>query len=214
MVLYCPVPNYPLPGAPRLSRRGALAGIGSVGMALALGGTALAGTAALSGCTAKQTRSAADLIASDPLGPLYTETQALITSYDSAMTQAPQLVAVLGALREEHRQHLVALASLIGLAAPAVSAGPDTTGSTTAPPENPTPIETGSAPVPEPGTTTTVTSAPPATGPGTDTRTTLSTAEKTAQQHAVAACLAAPAGRVAVLASIAACRATHVAALR
>jgi hypothetical protein len=42
----------------------------------------------------------------------------------------------------------------------------------------------------------------------------LSTAEKTAQTHAVAACVAAPFDRVAVLASIAACLATHVAALR
>ena len=209
MVLYGPVPNYPSPGAGRLTRRGALAGIGAVGAALAVGAPALAG------CTAKQTRSAADLISSDPLGPLYTETQALITAYDNAIAQAPELVAVLGALREEHRQHLIALASLIGLAAPAVSAGPDTTGSTTAPPANPTPVDTGSAPPsPDPGTVPTVTAPPPSSGPAADTRTTLSNAEKTARQHAAAACLAAPAGRVAVLASIAACLATHVAALR
>ena len=209
MVLYCPVPNYPSPGAAPLTRRGALARIGAAGALLALGGPALAG------CTAKQTRSSADLIASDALGPLYTETQSLISAYDNAIAQAPELVAVLGALREEHRQHLIALASLIGLAAPAVSAGPDTTGSTTAPPANPTPVDTGSAPPsPDPGTVPTFTATPPARGPAADTRTTLSNAEKTAQQHAAAACLAAPAGRVAVLASIAACLATHVAALR
>lgn len=212
MVLYCRVPNYPSPGAARLTRRGALAGIGAVGAALAAGGTAVG---ALAGCTAKQTRSAADLIASDPLGPLYTETRTLIAAYDAAMVQAPELVPVIGALREEHRQHLVALASLIGLAAPAVSAGPDTTGSTTAPPTDPTPVGSGSAPPsPEPGTAPTTTTAPPATGAAADTRTTLSNAEKTARQHAAAACLAAPAGRVAVLASIAACLATHVMALR
>src|SRR5262249_20049080 len=114
-----PVPNNPPRGSARLTRRGALAGFGSIGAALALGGTALGG---LAGCTAKQTRSAADLIASDPLGPLYTETQTLITLYDTTIEKVPELVPVIGALREEHRQHLGALASLIGLAAPAVSA--------------------------------------------------------------------------------------------
>jgi hypothetical protein len=42
----------------------------------------------------------------------------------------------------------------------------------------------------------------------------LRTAEQTAQKNAVAACLAAPADRAALVGSIAACRATHASALR
>lgn len=42
----------------------------------------------------------------------------------------------------------------------------------------------------------------------------LRTAEQTAQRNAVAACKAAPADRAALVGSIAACRATHVEALR
>ena len=49
--------------------------------------------------------------------------------------------------------------------------------------------------------------------PAASTRAALIAAEKTAQANATTACLTAPADRVAVLASIAACRATHVAAL-
>jgi hypothetical protein len=198
-----PVPNSPAsPGAPRLTRRGALAGFGAMGAALAL-----------AGCTAKQIRSTPQIIAADPIGPLYTDTQTLLSSYDEALATSPELAPLLGALREETRQHLVALASLIGLAAPAVSPGPDTSGSTTAPPANPTPVASN-GPSPAPGSIPSTTAAATPTGPTAGSRATLADAEQKAQDNAVAACLTAPAGRVAVLASIAACRATHVAVLR
>jgi len=54
---------------------------------------------------------------------------------------------------------------------------------------------------------------PAAVGPG-DVLAGLRAAEQTAQRNAVAACKAAPAGRAALIGSIAACRATHAEALR
>jgi hypothetical protein len=57
------------------------------------------------------------------------------------------------------------------------------------------------------------TGAAASTGSG-DVLSGLQTAEKTAQRTAVAACKQAPADRAALLGSIAACRATHVEALR
>jgi hypothetical protein len=63
----------------------------------------------------------------------------------------------------------------------------------------------GTAPMAEAGATTT-------TALGTLAQ--LRTAERTAQRTAVAACTTAPAGRAALVGSIAACRATHVEALR
>ncbi len=155
----------------------------------------------LSGCTHHQTKSTQQLVDADPLGPLYTETTALVDAYDRAMAATPELVPLAGQLRDECRQHATALAALIGIAAPAIPPGPDPSGST-----RPSPPATPSPPAPSP-------SASPA-DPTVAARAQLSTAEKTAQQNAVNACVAAPADRVAVLASIAACRATHVAALR
>ena len=198
MVFTCPVrtessapgPATP-PAARRLTRRTALAGLGAAGAVLAV-----------AGCTSHPARPTAKAVGDDPLGPLYTETTALITTYDQAMAANPALVALAGPLREEHRRHAVAIAALIGIAAPAISAGPSPNG----------------LPLPSAGPSTPPARPSPSASPGVDTtapaRVALSTAEKTAQRNAVAACLAAPAGRVPVLASIAACRATHVAALR
>lgn len=193
MVFTCPVrtdTSVPPPATGRLTRRAALAGLGGVGVLIAV-----------AGCTGHSPVAApsAKAIGSDPLGPLYTETIALISTYDQAMVATPALVPLAGQLREEHRQHAVALAALIGIAAPSISPGPAPSGAVP-----PTPGATPAHPVP---------SASPAAQTGA-ARAALSTAEKTAQRNAVAACLSAPAGRVAVLASIAACRATHVAALR
>jgi len=264
-------PNPPL-GKPvagsgaQLTRRAALAGLAATGAALAI-----------AGCTPKQTTSAAQLIAGDALGPVYTETEQLIRHYDAALTSSPALVALLGPLREEHRQHLTALASLIGLAMPAVSPGPNPSGvplppphptaggsSAAAPPASPTPgPDTPGTPIGRAagppgvggttatagtagstatagtaGSTATAASPPPSGGsaPGSASatgsplgagsasssplptpamiKTQLSTAEKTAQTNAVAACIAVDADRVPIIAAIAACRATHIAALR
>jgi hypothetical protein len=57
------------------------------------------------------------------------------------------------------------------------------------------------------------TAAPAAIGSG-DVLAGLRTAEQTAQRNAVTACKQAPAGRAALIGSIAACRATHAEALR
>jgi hypothetical protein len=227
----------------RLTRRTALAGLAATGAALAV-----------AACTPKQTTPAAELIASDALGPAYTETSQLIAQYDRALASAPALVELLGPLREEHRQHLIALASLIGLAMPAVSAGPHPSGIPLPPPHptasgsapgttTPTTMPTTASPASSAGTPPSVAagsstppegSAPPtgltpssspttsvlpsgsaSTGLGTAAITAqLSAAEKTAQANAVAACISVAADRVPIVAAIAACRATHVAALR
>ena len=229
----------------RLTRRTALAGLAATGAALAV-----------AGCTPKQTTPAAELIAGDALGPTYTETSQLIAAYDRALASAPALAELLGPLREEHRQHLIALASLIGLAMPAVSPGPhpsgislppphpaasasppSSTGSATSPGATPpsttatTPaVTSGSTPPPTPGSAT---ESAPAGSPATSTsppavpsgspptglspaviKAQLSAAEKTAQTNAVAVCISVAADRVPIIAAIAACRATHVAALR
>jgi hypothetical protein len=223
----------------RLTRRTALAGLAAAAAAIAV-----------AGCTPKQTTSAAELIAGDALGPIYTETTRLIAQYDRALTAAPALVALLGPLREEHRQHLIALASLIGLATPAVSPGPNPTGVPLPPPHPSATGSTATTPATTPssgavtsstapagatgatGATGAAATPPPtgsATGSGTpaasllpsapalspvDVKAQLSAAEKTAQTNAVAACIAVAADRVPIIAAIAACRATHVAALR
>jgi len=216
----------------RLTRRTALAGLAATGAALAV-----------AACTPKQTTSAAELIASDALGPEYTETSQLIAQYDRALASAPALVELLGPLREEHRQHLIALASLIGLAMPAVSAGPHPSGIPLPPPHPTVPPSTTASPSSSAGTPPSVTSgsstspagsAPPidlapSSSPATSLlpsgspstglstaaiKAQLSAAEKTAQTNAVAACISVAADRVPILAAIAACRATHVAALR
>ena len=155
---------------------------------------AIAGAAAVTvaGCTKAPVlaKPSATTIATDPLGPLYEETTRLISTYDQSMATVPDLINLLGPLREDHRQHANALASLLGIATPAITAGPMPSASTPAAP--PSASLTGSM----------------------IARAALADAEKSAQASATLAAMSAPAGRVAVLASIAACRATHVAVLR
>ena len=230
----------------RLTRRTALACLAATGAALAV-----------AGCTPKQTTPAAELLAGDALGPTYAETSQLIVAYDRALASSPALAELLGALREEHRQHLIALASLIGLAMPAESTGPHPSGIPLPPPHPtaspslasstnltatspgatlpsttaaPPAVTSGSTPPPTPGSATAST---PAGSPATSTsppavpsgslptglgpaviKAQLSAAEKTAQTNAVTVCISVAADRVPIIAAIAACRATHVAALR
>jgi hypothetical protein len=228
MVFYCPVRADSSPArrslaTGRLTRRGALTGF--AGLAIAATGLGVAG------CTStKPPPTDAEVLARDPLGPMYAETKQLIEQYDGAMAAAPALAGVLGPLREEHRQHLIALASLINIPAPTISATanasgvPLPSGPGSTPPVHPTPSGTSPQGPSSVGPTGAgQTTGPPASAPGsgsgsasdaTATRAALSAAESTAQRNAVAACLSAPTNRVAVLASIAACLATHVAALR
>ncbi|HEY2792759.1 MAG TPA: hypothetical protein VGJ28_10395 [Micromonosporaceae bacterium] len=180
MVLYCAV--HPL--RPGLTRRVVLTGTGL-------------GALALAGCSSPPVAKAtAATLTKDPLGPLYTETLALITKYDQSIATAPALAPLAAPLREEHRQHATALAALMDIAAPRVSAAPNAAGRAMPPVTAPAP------------------SAAPSSDPATAaTRAQLAAAEATAQTNAVAACMRGPASRAAVLASIAACRASHVAAL-
>lgn len=226
--------RQPVPDERRLSRRHAIAGV--AGLA-ALGAAGLA----FAGCTSQPaTESATELVSSDPLGPLYNETRLLISRYDEAMTAAPTLNGLLGPLREENRRHLIALASMIGIPTPSIAAGPNpsgiplpvpASGRPATPPagsQSPTnPAESspaagsstspqGPSSVAPSGSGSSGTSVSPSTSAdaAAATRVALSAAEKSAQTNAVAACVTAPSDRVAVLASIAASRATHVAALR
>ncbi|HEY1486872.1 MAG TPA: hypothetical protein VGF84_12265 [Micromonosporaceae bacterium] len=175
----------PRSGHGGLSRRSALAGVGIAALALA-------------GCSsgAPVAKPSAATVSSDPLGPLYTETIGLISAYDRSIAANPALATLAQPLREEHRRHAIALASLMGIAAPQISAGPGAPGRPMPPTTAPSPVAAASA------------------GPDTAAaRALLAGAETTAQANAVTACLSAPTSRAAVLASIAACRATHVAVL-
>ena len=124
----------------------------------------------------------------DPLMPLLTRTVALRDRYAAVLTAVPALQDRLGPLKDDHDQHVVALAREIGLPErgpfPAPSGSPDVTGS--------------AAPVP----------ADQAAALKDLTR-----LEKDARQDAEGACLAAPSYRAALLGSIAACRAGHEAVL-
>jgi hypothetical protein len=215
-----------------MSRRSLLAMFGAGAVTLAVGA-----------CTSdKPVQTAAAAASTSALGPLYTETLTLIGMYDQAIATSAPLVGLLGPLREETRQHAVALAALMSAVAPSISAGPSPSGVPMPPPSGaatPTVTPTSTAPSgsasgePSEGPSTpasgpasagspsgSVSSGPSsgspsasATLPVAATRAALIAAEKTAQTNATTACLAAPADQVAVLASIAACRATHVAAL-
>jgi hypothetical protein len=210
MVLTCAVLSTAMPlnatviRGPILTRRGALAVLGAGAAALAVAGCS---------DTAQPGKTVDAAVAGDPLGPLYTETIALITTYDQTLTATPALASLIGPLRDEHRQHAVALASLMGAVAPVIAPGLDPSG-TPMPPLSPASSGSPGSSATPGSTDSPASPAPPSLGPDAATaRTVLSAAEKTAQTNAVAACLAAPATRTAVLASIAACRATHVAAL-
>ncbi len=235
MVLTCAVPLTPRLSHLRteqpkalMSRRSLLAafGAGAVGLAV-------------SACTSAPppAKTAAVAAATSPLGPLYTETLTLLSMYDQAIAASAPRTGILGPLREQTRQHAVALAALMGAVAPSIPAGPDPSGVPMPPPSGPA-TATPSTPASIAPSTGQVSGAPsgipsdepssgtpseapssgvPSSGPTSllpaSTRAPLIAAEKAAQADVTTACLTAPADQVAVLASIAAARATHVAAL-
>jgi hypothetical protein len=121
----------------------------------------------------------------DPLNPLYRDTAALLARYESIMTARPELAARLTPLRDAHREHLRALAREIGPNLDSPSPAASAGGSVAAE----APADAGSA------------------------LAVLRDAEKAATAAARAACLAGPSYRAALLGSIAAARASHVAAL-
>jgi hypothetical protein len=125
--------------------------------------------------------------APDPLQPLLDEAVALAAAYDRATVAQPGLARRLTPLADDHRAHAAELSRVIG--APLASASP-------------TPSEGPSG-------------TPPAGSIAANQAITdLRKAEQAAQKTATAACRQAPAERVALVGSIAACRATHTEALR
>jgi hypothetical protein len=233
MVLTCAMPlNARQVSRAGMSRRSLLAAFGAGAVALGVGA-----------CTTdKPPQTATAAASTSALGPLYTETLTLIGMYDQAIATSAPLTGLLGPLREETRQHAIALAALMSAVAPSISAGPSPSGVPMPPPsgaasptatviapsatpsgpasggpsEGPSGLPSGPASVPPSGSASSGPSGSPsgsATLPVAATRATLMAAEKTAQANATTACLTAPSDQVAVLASIAASRATHVAAL-
>ena len=245
MVFTCSMPTNARAPRSGVSRRSLLAAFGAGGVAIVIAGC---------GSPAPPAKTADAVAASNPLGPLYTETLALISQYDQAIAGNATITGLLGPLREETRQHAIAIAALMGAATPPIAAGPSPSGvpvptgsagvpvhpaatsppASSAPPPVPTPTSDATRlPTTEPTASPTtgasglptglasglpsgLPSAPPSMVPAGNpiaAKAVLATAEKTAQANAVSACLTAPADQVAVLASIAACRATHVVVL-
>lgn len=127
--------------------------------------------------------------APDVLLPLLSATLSLRDRYAEVLTRFPALQERLGPLRDDHAQHVIALAREIGIP----EAGPF-----------PAPSGSGGA------------SAEPATTVPADQDAALAdltALERRARKDAEDACLAAPSYRAALLGSIAACRAGHVAVL-
>jgi hypothetical protein len=158
-------------------------------------GTAL-GVTTLAGCGLLDDKPAPPAVP-DPLRPLLDEALGLAATYERATVARPGLAARLAPLAADHRAHATELARVIGAATPSASAGPSGTG----------PSGTGLA-----GTGPSA-AGPPAAGDA-ETLAALRTAEQAAQRNAAAACRQAAAARAALVGSIAACRATHVEALR
>ncbi|MGI5244664.1 hypothetical protein [Dactylosporangium sp. CA-139066] len=141
--------------------------------------------------------SAGSLAACDPLGgakqpeepppapdvllPMLHSTVALRDRYAEVLTAFPALQDRLGPLKDDHAQHVIALAREIGV--PENGPFPDASGSVQ--PSTGVPTEQSAA------------------------LTDLAGREKQARTEAEAACLAAPSYRAALLGSIAACRAGH-----
>ncbi|MCW2643721.1 MAG: hypothetical protein JWP76_6027 [Dactylosporangium sp.] len=150
----------------------------------ALGGMAAA--VPLTACDSPQQAARRQQIP-DPLNPFYHDTAALLGRYEATIAAQPGLTARLGPLRDAHRAHLQALAREIG---------PGLSGPSTGDPSSTT-VPTGSGGA----------SNEPAT------LATLLAAEKNSSEAARAACLRAPSYRAALLGSIAAARASHVAVL-
>jgi hypothetical protein len=125
--------------------------------------------------------------APDALEPLRAQAQALADRYDATIAAVPNLATRLTPLRDAHRAHVVELGKAIGTATPSAQAAASASAGAS-----------GSPPPADPQAAVAA----------------LRTAEEAAQPDAVAACLAAPAKRAGLVAAIAACRATHVEALR
>jgi hypothetical protein len=125
--------------------------------------------------------------APDTLLPLLARTVALRDRYGEVLAAFPALQDRLGPLKDDHAQHVVALAREIGVAeeGPFPTAAPDPSASAGAG-TDPLPADQGAA------------------------LTELAGLEKKGREDAEGACLAAPSYRAALLGSVAACRAGHI----
>ncbi|GAA3301032.1 hypothetical protein GCM10020218_093990 [Dactylosporangium vinaceum] len=120
----------------------------------------------------------------DALMPLLTRTVALRDRYVAVLAAVPALQDRLGPLKDNHDQHVIALAREIGV-----------------PEQGPFPAPSGSPAV--------TGSAAPVPSDQAAALKDLGQLEKDARQDAEGACLAAPSYRAELLGSIAACRAGH-----
>lgn len=123
----------------------------------------------------------------DPIEPLISGALDLADRYDAAIAAFPALAARLGPIAAAHRAHAEELAQVIGTALPTAPTG-------------------GAAPGGSP--------AAPGGGDQAATVDALRAAERDGQQAAIDVCLAVPAERAALVASVAAARATHLEVLR
>ncbi len=147
-------------------------------------------TGALAGA-AGMTLSGCGLLAGDPPPPhpllsTLRDIRTLLDRYEAVIAAQPALAGRLGPLRDNHRAHLTTVAKLIG-----------TTASESPSPANPSPTGTAAAPTDEAGAVRA-----------------LQEAERTGEEVAGRACLAAGPQYAGLLGSIAACRASHREVLR
>lgn len=148
-----------------------------------LAGALVLGAPVLPGCTARDTGPPAP----DPLGPVAHRAEADVRLADAVAAAHPTLAGAAAALASDRREHAAAVHAELRRARPS----PPTASS--APPRSPAPVV---AP-PEPAAA----------------RATLVDALRVAQDQAAALVAAAPGHRAALLASVAACCASHLAVL-
>lgn len=214
MVLTSPVSrphHHPVRRARATGRPGARTGAGCSRRDLLRGAAgamfAAATPAALTGCGLFD-RTPEPEPAPDPLAGLLAATVELADEYAAAAASVADLDALLTPIATTHRAHAAELARVTGteLATPTSPADPTATAQG--------PAASGSATV-GPGSATV---GPGGTGTPAPDRATvvaaLRTAEESARDAAVAACLAATADRAALLGTIAAARACHLEVLR
>ncbi|WP_238014711.1 hypothetical protein KZZ52_07865 [Dactylosporangium sp. AC04546] len=154
----------------------------SIARRAVLAGAAALATGLAAGCDIPTERTAVWHPAPDVLLPLLQRTVQLRDRYGEALTAFPALQDRLGPLKDDHEQHVIALAREIGL--PEAGPFPQPSASSGSPSALPT--DQGAA------------------------LTELTNLERKGREEAEGACLAAPSYRAALLGSIAACRAGHV----
>jgi hypothetical protein len=131
--------------------------------------------------------------APDPLAEHLAAERRLLAGYQATIARHPSLATRLAPLRDDHVAHVAALGSELGIAPPSGTAPAGTTGPAS-PTATPTPEASARAAVP--GTPAGAVAA-------------LRAAERAAAAARSAACLTASPDRAPLLASIAACEASH-----